>query len=180
MNGVIIYKGKYGATRQYAQWISNDLKLPVRQPEEISSDYLTSCDFVILGSAVYIGKLLIRKWLKKQAGVLQNKKLFLFVVCGTPPSEKEKLKLIVKNNVPLSISDQTAIYFLHGKMDIKALNWSDRFMLKMGARLEKDPDTKKEMLTDYNDVKKENITELVNDVSRYFACREMQINIINC
>lgn len=172
MSGVIIYKGKYGATRQYAQWISNDLKLPARQPEEISTNYLTNCDFIILGSAVYIGKLLIRKWLKKHAAVLQNKKLFLFIVCGTPSSETEKLGVIVKNNVPLSILDKTSIYFLHGKMDIKALNWSDRLLLKMGARLEKDPDTKKEMLTDYNDVKKENITALVKEVKALVAIQK--------
>lgn len=169
MKGVIVYKGKYGATRQYAQWIGNDLKLPVRQPDEISLNYLTNCDFIILGSAVYIGKLLIWKWLKKHAGVLQNKKLFLFIVCGTSSSDKEKLAVIVKNNVPLSILDQTSIYFLHGKMNIKELNWLDRFLLKMGARLEKDPGTKKEMLTDYNDVKKQNITALVKEVEA-FGC----------
>jgi menaquinone-dependent protoporphyrinogen IX oxidase len=167
MKGVIIYKGKYGATRQYAQWLSNELKFPAVQPEELNSGDITSCDPVILGSAVYMGKLLIKNWMIRNLGVLKNRKLFLFIVCATSPTEKEKLDVIVKNNVPLSIKDQTTIHFLHGKMDIKGLTWTDRFFLKMGARLEKDPKTKKEMLTDFDAVKRENLTALINDVKAF-------------
>ena len=29
MKGLIIFKGKYGATRQYAGWIGDELQLPV-------------------------------------------------------------------------------------------------------------------------------------------------------
>jgi menaquinone-dependent protoporphyrinogen IX oxidase len=166
MKGVIIYKSKYGATRQYAHWLSEELKLPLRQPDEISSTELSNYDFIIIGSAVYIGKLLIAKWLKKQLDILENKKLFLFIVCGTPPDEKEKLNEIVKGNRELSVLRQAKIYFLHGRIDIKGLHWLDRFLLKMGARLEKDPETKKGMVTDFDDVKKENIVKLVNDVKR--------------
>lgn len=167
MRGVIIFKGKYGATRQYAQWLSDELALPARQPNEISPSYFTNCDFIVIGSAVYIGKLLIRNWLKKRADILLNKKLFLFVVCATPPAEKEKLNMIVKNSVPLSLLNQITVYFLHGKMILKELNWSDRLLLKMGARLEKDAETKEGMLTDFDDVKKENITALVNEVKAF-------------
>ena len=37
-------------------------------------------------------------------------------------------------------------------------------MLKIGARMEKDPIAKKEMLQDFDDVKKENLTSLVNSI----------------
>ena len=94
-------------------------------------------------------------------------KLFLFIVCGTPPHEKEKLDAIVKSNRELAFLQQTTIYFLHGKMLIKELHWPDRFLLKMGARLEKDPAIKKEMLTNFNDVKKDHILPLVNEVQSF-------------
>ena len=29
MKGIIIYKGKYGATAQYAQWLGEELNFPV-------------------------------------------------------------------------------------------------------------------------------------------------------
>lgn len=167
MKGVIIYKSKYGATSQYAQWLSEELKLPARQPDEISSQEIADCDFIILGSSVYIGKLLIRNWLKAHMDILQNKKLFIFIVCGTPPAEKEKLNMIVKSSIELSKLTQSSIYFLHGKMLMKELHWTDRFLLKMGASLEKDPNTKKEMLTNFNDVKKEHLAALMQEVNAF-------------
>ena len=35
MKGLVIYKGKYGATEQYAMWIGQELQMPV-----VSSDRL--------------------------------------------------------------------------------------------------------------------------------------------
>jgi menaquinone-dependent protoporphyrinogen IX oxidase len=175
MKGIIIFQGKYGSTRQYAQWLSDELKYPAREPAEISSSYLTNCDVIVIGSAVYMGKLLIRKWLKRHTNMLKNKKLFFFIVCATPPAQRDKLDAIVMRNMPLSILNQTKTHFLQGKMNIKGLTWLDRFLLKMGARLEKDPDIKREMLTDFNAVKKENIDALVKDVKAFYLNKEVSV-----
>jgi len=168
MKGLIIYKSKYGATRQYANWLSNELRLEVREPEDVTEKELTGYDFFVIGSSVYIGKLLIQDWLKKHLGVLHNKKLFLFIVCATSANEQEKLNTIVNNNIPFSILNKATIHFLHGKMIVKELSWFDRLLLKMGARMEKDPKVKKSMLTDFNSVKKENIAGLVQQVNAFF------------
>jgi hypothetical protein len=52
-------------------------------------------------------------------------------------------------------------------MIMKNLSWKDRFMLKMGARLAKNPGESKRMLTDYNSVKKENISGIIAAVKKY-------------
>jgi menaquinone-dependent protoporphyrinogen IX oxidase len=80
MKGIIIYKGKYGATQQYAEWLSKELQLPVRKPENLTASHLSLYDFVVIGSSVYEGGLLMKNWLKKYAEILQNKKVFLFIV----------------------------------------------------------------------------------------------------
>ena len=161
MKGIIIYKGKYGATQQYAEWLSEELHLPVLKPENLTASNLPLYDIVIIGSSVYEGNLLMKNWLKKYVEILQSKKVFLFIVCATPPTENEKLQTIAKNNIPAMLN-HCAVYFLHGRMILKQLSWIDRFMMKMGARLQKDPQVKKEMLQDFDAVKKENITALVN------------------
>jgi len=84
MKGVVIYRSRYGATHQYARWIGNELNLPVFETNEIDADKLNSYDFIIAGSSVYIGKILIKKWLKNNLEAIWHKKIFLFVVCGTP------------------------------------------------------------------------------------------------
>ena len=88
-------------------------------------------------------------------------------MAGTPPEQKEKLQAYIQTGVPEEIRNQCEFYFYPGKMIIKDLSWKDRFMLKMGARLIKDTAATKTMLTDYNHVKKENITNLVNAVKKY-------------
>lgn len=63
--------------------------------------------------------------------------------------------------MPGELVSQCEFYFLTGRMIKRKLSWMDRFMLKMGARLAKDPNDRKVMLTDYDEVSKENIVEMV-------------------
>ena len=75
MKGIIIYKGKYGATQQYAEWAGKELNLPIATPENADPGTLAGYDFVAIGTSVYIGKFVINRWLKQQADILKNKKL---------------------------------------------------------------------------------------------------------
>ena len=50
MKGVIVYKGKYGATRQYAEMLSKELNLPAFAPVA-TSEQLMDADYVLIGSA---------------------------------------------------------------------------------------------------------------------------------
>jgi menaquinone-dependent protoporphyrinogen IX oxidase len=160
MKGIIIYKGKYGATRQYAEWVGEELKLPVSVLDELKVEELLRSDFVVIGSSVYMGKMLVSDWLKKNVKNLQNKIIFLFVVCGTPPSEKEKQQHIVEDNVPALLLNGSNTFFLPGRLIRKQLSWSDRLLVKIGASFEKDPVKKKAMLEDIDAVKKENLVEM--------------------
>jgi menaquinone-dependent protoporphyrinogen IX oxidase len=167
MKGLIVYKGKYGATAQYAQWLGEELRFPVYSSPEADEKVLQEPGIVIIGTSVYIGKLQISHWLKINEPILQDKKLFLFLVAGTPPGEKEKLEVYIRSGVPASLQNKLSTCFLPGRLIIAKLSWKDRFMLKIGAGLTKDPGEKKRMLTDYDHVKKENISNLVQEIKKY-------------
>jgi len=171
MNGVIIYKGRYGATQQYAEWLGAALKLEVWPADGINKDSLAGYDYFLIGSSVYIGKLEIKKWLAKNHSFLKAKKIFFFQVAGTPPEEKEKRQAYNESCIPKEITTHCEFYFLPGRMIMQKLSWKDRFMLKMGARLTKNQDDKKAMLTDYNDVTKEKLNELIEAVEKYTGVR---------
>lgn len=81
MKGLVIYKGKYGATKQYAMWIGQELQLPVASADRFPVGELSKYDYFILGSSVYIGKLEIRKWLKKHFHHLYPKKNIFLPGC---------------------------------------------------------------------------------------------------
>ena len=99
--------------------------------------------------------------------LLQAKKVFLFIVCATPPSEAEKLEVIRQQNVPPVLLNQCVVHFLHGRIIKKQLSWKDNFMLRLGAMLQKNPEAKKKMLQDFDDVRRENIIPLVKDITLY-------------
>ncbi len=96
MNGLIIYKGKYGATRQYADWLGAALDYPTSEAGYERPDQFTSAAPLIIGTSIYIGKFQVRKWLKQHQAQLLNKKMYLFVVSGTPPEKKKNWKTITK------------------------------------------------------------------------------------
>lgn len=167
MRGVIIFKGRYGATQQYAGWLGAALKLEVWPAGKVKKDSLGGYDYFLIGSSVYIGKLEIKKWLAKNLSCLKAKKIFFFQVAGTPPEEKEKRQAYNESCIPKEITTHCEFYFLPGRMIMQKLSWKDRFMLKMGARLTKNQTEKKAMLTDYDDVIKENLNGLIEAVEKY-------------
>lgn len=164
MKAIIIYKGKYGATRQYAEWLGYELNLPVVTANEINGVTLIPYDLLILGTSIYVGKFQLKSWLKHNLSFIRDKKIFLFQVAGTPPEETEKRENYNQQNIPPPIRQQCTVFNLPGRMNVKKLSWKDRWVLRMGARLAKDPADKANMLTDYDGVKKEFIRDIIRAV----------------
>src|SRR5947208_2624101 len=98
MKGVIIYNGKYGTTQQYATWLGEQLQLPILKADDSNSHQLRLFDFVVVAGSVYIGKWLMRDWVKQNAEILKQKKLFFLIVCGTPASMGAKQAEIANTN----------------------------------------------------------------------------------
>ena len=175
MKGLVIYKGKYGATKQYAMWIGQELQLPVASADRFHTNELMKYDYFILGSSVYIGKLEIKDWLKKNFYVLQNKKIFFFQVAGSPVEQLEKRQSYNKASLPPSILKNIQFYYLPGRMIMRNLSVWDRFMLKMGAKLVKDPMEKKAMLNDFDHVKKEKVIPIMEGVRTFLEMFEPEM-----
>ncbi|HET6769650.1 MAG TPA: flavodoxin domain-containing protein [Chitinophagaceae bacterium] len=167
MKGLVIYKGKYGATKQYAMWIGQELQLTVAAADRFPVDELPKYDYFILGSSVYIGKLEIKNWLKKNFNALLNKKIFFFQVAASPTEQIEKRESYNTASLPPGILEKIQFYYLPGRMLMRNLSAWDRFMLKMGAWLTKDPVEKKTMLTDFDQVKKDNVLPVIDAVRTF-------------
>jgi menaquinone-dependent protoporphyrinogen IX oxidase len=165
--GIIVYNGKYGSTKQYAEWLGEKLNLSTITSDDISGEQLANYNFIILGSAVYFGKLLLSKWFEQNLSFLNKKKLFLFIVNGTPPNKPQLLESYIQNSVPPEIRNEMEVYFFPGRLNLKSLSWFHPFMLRVGAWFEKDPASKKRMLTGYNDMHKHHTTQLESSVDNF-------------
>lgn len=167
MKGIIVYKGKYGATRQYAAWIGETLNWPQFTPEQLLEPTLNGADVVIVGGSVYAGRLTLHDWLKKHAHQLLRKKVFLFIVCATPADKKEVLEQIAKNNIPALLQDLVVVFFFRGRLVINELSWLHKLMLKLASRSTNDPEEKQRMIHGFDAMDKNSIQpllQLVNNV----------------
>lgn len=165
MKGLIIYKGKYGATRQYALWLGATLGVPVIFAGTETRQQLEEADYIILGSSIYIGKLQLRKWLQQRGGAIVNKRLFLFLVSGTPSSQKEKLQGYLAENIAEPVRSRCIPFFLPGKLEFNKLSWIDRLLLTIGSKLANDK-TEDISMEDYNEVKREHLEDIINAVRK--------------
>ncbi|MGZ8543648.1 MAG: flavodoxin domain-containing protein [Flavisolibacter sp.] len=168
MKGIIVYETKYGATRQYAEWLGEDLKLPLAIAKEVPANRLQSFDFVLIGTPVYMGKLRIKNWLKKGVKSLAGKKLVLFIVNDTSPDEQLKREKFIVSSVPPELRHLAGIYFLAGRLRHKDLTWLDRLLLKVGERT-LTPEKRKAIHHDLDEVKRENIQPLVKAVQSFIT-----------
>lgn len=167
MKGIIIYKGKYGATLRYADWLGDALGLQVFPAGDEGPAAFHAADYVIMGSSVYIGKLQLHEWLINNEVLLLDKKLVFFIVCGTPLKEKEKLEGFIKSNVPLLIRQRCSFYFLPGRLVFSQLSWTDRLLLRIGAWIGK---RKGETVRvkDYDDVKMEHLQPIIDEIKENY------------
>jgi len=164
MKGIIVYKGKYGATWQYAEWAGKDLNMPVLMSENCSEEMVQGCDFLVVGTSVYIGSLVIKQWLHDNIKSIGQKPVFLFTVCGTPADEKHKLEGYIQSSVPKEIIDQCTCFFLPGRLAYKKLSRMDKFLLRLGALLPSNRNKHKTIMEDYDSVKQENLVPLLTAV----------------
>ncbi|CAN5330057.1 hypothetical protein BH09BAC6_BH09BAC6_18690 [soil metagenome] len=161
MKGIIIYQGKYGATEQYAQWLSDSLHFSFIEVNAVTPAILAKHDLVMLGSSVYVGKLLLAKWMKRNLSVLAHKKLLLFIVCGTTAENKNEQQKIIENNLDPAIRKAAGVFFLPGRCVVSKLSWMDRFLIKMGAMMQKDPVKKAKMMQGFDRMDRKSLNSLI-------------------
>jgi len=164
MNTIIIYRSKYGATGQYAEWLSADLGIPAIPQPQATSQLVAGAECIILGSSIYIGKLYMRKWIRQNAAALAGKRLFLFLVTATKSDKTEKLQGYVQHNIPLIVRRNFRCYFFPGKIIYNQLSLVDKLKVKTGGLLAR-LSHKKLDISDFNSVSRAHISRLVEDIS---------------
>jgi len=161
MKGIIIYKSKYGATAQYAQWLGSALHFSALQADEVKTIDLADFEIIVLGSAVYLGKLLLAKWIAQNFSALKNRKLFLFIVCGMRENERAAQEQVLKTNFRPDIRKRVQTFFIPGRCIIAHLSWTDRLLLRFAALANKDPQKEQELKHGFDRLNKSRLKPLI-------------------
>ena len=121
MKKAVVYKSKYGATKQYAEWIAKELNCPVFEHSKITPEELESCEVVIYGGGLYAGVINGIKWAKK----CDTKKLIIFAIGLTTP-ETINLETLSKPLPP-----HAKLFYFRGKQDSKNLSLPHKLGMKI-------------------------------------------------
>lgn len=129
MNGVILYQSKYGATKKYAEWLSQETGFPVIETKKAKIDEIQNCDVVILGGGIYASGIAGLSFLRKNLDALKEKKLAVFCV-GASPYEEAAFQEIVRHNMRDQLTGIPCFY-CRGAWDMAAMNPIDRNLCKL-------------------------------------------------
>ncbi|MBU0612602.1 flavodoxin domain-containing protein [Patescibacteria group bacterium] len=138
MNTIILYKSKWGATKQYAEWIHE--AYPESDIEDLNKfdvENFSNYDIVVIGSRTYMGRILVGKFLTGNWNKLKDKKVYLFSVgMMLPDSEESKMSFKL---IPEDIRSSLVGYSkLPGKIEAEKLN----FLVKKFMKKHKGPTDK--------------------------------------
>lgn len=129
MNGVILYQSKYGATRKYAAWLSEETGFPTMETKKAKIEQIGKFDTVVLGGGVYASGVAGLSFLKKNMEALKGKKLLVFFVGASPYDEKD-FRAVVQHNMKDALSGIPCFY-CRGAFDMDAMTIVDRNLCKM-------------------------------------------------
>ena len=94
MSGVILYQSKYGATKRYAEWLSEETGFQCIETKKADINEIISYDSIILGGGIYASGIAGLPFLKKNINKLTDKKIIVFC-CGASPYEENTFQLAV-------------------------------------------------------------------------------------
>lgn len=139
MNGMILYQSKYGATKKYAQWLSEKTGFPCIETKQASLSEVRKYDVLLLGGGIYASGIAGLSFLRRNIKDLRDKKIAVFCV-GASPYEEKAFREIVARNMKDELSDIPCFY-CRGAWDTEALGFVDRNLCSLlrKAVAKKDP-----------------------------------------
>jgi menaquinone-dependent protoporphyrinogen IX oxidase len=160
---LIAYQSKYGSTKQYAEWIHQEIKGDLINIENGDKPDLARYDIIIIGGSVRIGNIVIAPFIKDHWSVMKGKKVILFTTSGTPP-QHPKIQSIYEKSLPEEIRNEIKYFPLHGRISMENLTLFDKKLIAIGKMMEQDETLKKDMGKDFDGVQRENLLPLLEYV----------------
>lgn len=173
MNTIVIYKSKYGATKRYAEWISEALGCEMCDAKNVKGADLLKYDTIIYGGGLYAEVINGVSLITKNFESLKEKNLIVFTTAITPLSYREYYdKYVIEKNFKPEMLDYIKIFNFMGKMLTEELSLVHKAALKSLKKImagkENPTDLEKLLvnLCDYNDDEcdKNSIDALINYV----------------
>ena len=129
MKGIILYTSKYGATKQYAEWLAEATGFVCAETKKAKIEEVKQYDTVVLCGGIYASGIAGLSFLKKHIGQLRGKNVIVFCD-GASPDDENTVQAIVSGNMKDALADVPCFYG-RGRFDMEALGFADQTLVKM-------------------------------------------------
>lgn len=138
----VIYKSKYGSTKQYAEWISNRINADLFEISNITAAKLLEYDTIIYGGGLYASGINGISLITKNFNKINKKNLIIFTVGLASTENKEIFKPIIDKNFTKEMQKSIQIFHFRGGIDYKKLSLVHKPMMAMLKKIvsKKNPD----------------------------------------
>ena len=119
----VVYKSKYGTTKQYAEWIAEELGAPLFEVSSIKPLQLMDYDVVVYGGGLYASGIDGIKLVTKNP----CKSLVVFTVGLADPIITDYSAVLAKN-IPSERLPKVKVFHLRGGIDYGKLNLVHKVM----------------------------------------------------
>ena len=159
MKGMVMYKSKYGSTRQFAQWVAEAAGFSLYPISEAPQE-LDTFDVVVFAGSIHAGSVSITKYVVDSWPSIKDKKVIIMLASGA--SNREVIRKVVADSFPDEILNAVTVFPVGGRYVFNRMSFIDRNIIKLVACLSKRKEIKEGMLTEKDDVKRENLKEILD------------------
>ena len=124
MKTVVIYESGTGFTKQYAQWISEELHCDCVNRKKISRKEILSYERIIYGGWIFGGQIMGLKEIREISSP------FAVFAVGCSPSNFEEVNNQIKIMNTVGLENQIPFFYLEGGLHFEKLGFFKKFILK--------------------------------------------------
>lgn len=128
MKTIVIYNSQTGFTKQYAQWIAQELQCDSVSLKRINEIALSDFDTIIFGSWCHAGRIKKLNWVFEELKKDANKNYVVFAV-GASPMESPDVEKTMEQNIPKNSIVNG--FYLQGGLNYEKMTLSSRIMMKL-------------------------------------------------
>jgi len=171
LQAVVIYRSISGFTKKYAEWIAEECNADIYDAKEFDAQKLSDYSTIIFGGSLHAVGINGIKLVKENLPKLADKKIVVFTVGASPPSES-LVSEIMNNNFSSDEQGNLKLFYIRGGFDFDKLDFSNKvimalFRVRLSLKKKKSSD-EIGMLAAYSKpmdfARKENIKQLVDYV----------------
>lgn len=131
MKSIVLYRSKYGSTKDYANWIAEALGCEAKDAKGFDANELSNYDAIVYGGGLYAEVISGVSLITKNAEKLKSKKIAVYSTGITPLDCRDYYdKLVVEKNFKNGVPSNIRVFNFLGKMVIDELSFVHKTAIK--------------------------------------------------